>query len=883
MLNGIANLVTTRRALVLSVLLSAAVGLGLQIPNLQADPAPENLISSYERDGEDVGGAFESAFGSRDRVIALLVQTDDVLTPEVLGYLHGLTLSFRDQPWVDTAESITTLPLPRRVRGATAEPTGESLDDLLGDEEEPLPEGESLDDLLGEETGDGSGTGTDGEPAAAEGEWSDDDYDQAQVDALLDLFDSYPEYFEGGLARVGPALSTELRVTPVITGTTVTDEQATEVALALSQSPLLTGRLISADHTVAVVAIKLKDMNARDAQRAVESMRQHLSDHPPPAEVSVHIGGLPYVRATMVEKMRNDQMMLIPITLLVCALLLYLCFRWLPGVLLPLGAVSMTTVMVLGGMSVANEPMNVINNIIPVLLIIVGISDSIHMLSRYREELSRTDDRDEAGRKTIHAIAAACALTSSTTAAGLASLVVSQTVMLRTFGIVAAVGVMLAYLVTVFFVPTVMTWVKPPSRESKEWGAWLEGSILVVTAHILKRPKRTLFASGLVLAGLTALSLGVEVDHALLDQFDEDDDVYITTRLLEDKLDGVRPLEVVLQSNDATTFFDPANLARIDQLQAWAAERPEVITSLGHGDVLRSSLSLLAGNEAIRNEPFPDARAVQAVRTILSKREDNPLDSWVANDGRMVRLQIMVRDVGAQRTMDLIDELEVEMAGLFAPASGVRFGFTGEAHDGSRGQRAVVTDLGSSLAMAVFTIFIQLAILFRSVRLGLLSIPPNLVPLIGTLAYMVFRGIPLNAATVIIFSISLGLGVDGSIHFLARFREETGRGLRSNAALVRASMGTGRAIIVSCLTLMAGFSILLLSSFVPVRHFGELIAVTVALSLLATLVVQPALLSVAGLSRSVRAAHREEDARIVAAVRQSREAGAGNAPQQVVE
>ena len=107
--------------------------------------------------------------------------------------------------------------------------------------------------------------------------------------------------------------------------------------------------------------------------------------------------------------------------------------------------------------------------------------------------------------------------------------------------------------------------------------------------------------------------------------------------------------------------------------------------------------------------------------------------------------------------------------------------------------------------------------------------------------------------------------------------------MAANAALLRASLGTGRATIISCLTLMAGFSILLLSSFVPVRHFGELIAVTVALSLLATLVVQPALLSVAGLSRSVRAAHREEDARIVAAVRQSREAGAGNAPQQVVE
>lgn len=878
MLNWLAHLVTHRRALVLTIIAVVTVALGVQIPNIQADPAPENLISSFEREGEDIGALFEGSFGSREKVIALLIETDNVLSPEALGFVHQLSLSLREQPWVESADSVTTLPLPRRVRDAAPSPSGESLDDLddLQDPEAPddggapAPAGgeslEDLDDLLGPE-GEGQDEGDE--------DWasSQDDYDQDMVDALLDIIESYPPFFEGGLARVGPALATELRVDPVITGTSVSPEQAAEIATAIDQSPLLIGRLISADHTVAAIAIRLKDMTPREAHRAVESLRQHLTNHPAPPGVEVHIGGLPYLRATMVEKMRNDQLKLIPITLLVCVLLLYLSFRWLPGVFLPLGAVVITTLMVVGGMVVVNEPMNVINNIIPVLLIIIGISDSIHIVGRYREELGRTTDRDEAGRRTIHAMAVACFLTSLTTAVGLASLVVSRTVMLRHFGITSAVGVMIAYVVTMTFLPTIMTWAKAPTQESKDWGGWLEGGIMLMTARILRRPGMALTGTALALAGLVYLSLGLKVDHALLDQFDPEDDVYVTTLLLEEKLDGVRPLEIVFQSETEGAFDEPARIAQLDSIRDWAIERDEVITGIGHADVIRATLGLVAGDDRIRHEPFPDARAVRAVQTILSKRDENPLDNWEANNGRMVRLQIMVKDVGAQATMALIDDLEAEIDRVFPEGSGVRHGFTGEAHDGSRGQRAVVHDLGSSLATAIVIIFILLSLLFRSVRLGLLSIPPNLIPLVGTLAYMVVRGIPLNAATVIIFSISLGLAVDGTIHVLARFREETARGLRSNAALVRAARGTGRAIVVSGLTLMAGFAVLLMSSFVPVRHFGELISVTVALSLIATLIVQPALLSVAGLSRAVRAAHREEDARLAASVRRDREEG----------
>ena len=586
----------------------------------------------------------------------------------------------------------------------------------------------------------------------------------------------------------------------------------------------------------------------------VVGLGRALDDVPAPEGTRMLLGGLPYLRSAIVENIRSDQLTLVPLTLLVCIVFLALALRWSWGVALPIAAVAITAVMTVGGMAAVGEPFNVLNNIIPTLLIIIGISDSVHLIGRYREELHRGDEKVASVRTTVRYMAMACLLTSVTTAVGLASLVVSKTVMLRHFGVTSAIGVMIAYVVTITFLPAVITWVKAPSAKAEDGRGWLETGIVRMTSAVLKR-------SWGVLA-LTAVFLGVciygatllEVDHALLDQFDEEDPVYTTTRLLEEKLDGVRPLEVFLEADEDGRFLDPAVLAVVDRTAAWATEREEILGAMSYAPILRQTLYLLSLDASARTAPFVNREQVDALVSLLRVRDEeaDPLKAWLSPDGRQMRFQIKVRDVGAQATMRFIEDLEGELDRELSGA-GVRFAFTGEAYTGSVGMDAVVGDLLGSLLTAIAIIFVLLSLLFRSLRLGLLSIPPNVIPLVATMAYMVLRDIPLNAATVIIFSISLGLAVDGSIHVLARFREETRqRGSHTHSALLRAARGTGRAIVISSVTLMFGFAVLLMSNFVPVRRFGELIAVTVASCLLATLVVQPALLQIAGVSRRAR-------------------------------
>src|SRR5690606_18874266 len=156
----------------------------------------------------------------------------------------------------------------------------------------------------------------------------------------------------------------------------------------------------------------------------------------------VHLAGLPYVRSTIVERIRADQILLVPVTLLVCMALLYIAMRWLGGVVLTMSAVGVLILIVLGGMALAEEPLNILNNIIPPLLIIIGVSDSIHLLARYRDELGRGAERKAAGAQAVKSLAVATFFTGVTTAIGLGSLVAARTEMLRHFGITAAIGVM---------------------------------------------------------------------------------------------------------------------------------------------------------------------------------------------------------------------------------------------------------------------------------------------------------------------------------------------------------------------------------------------------------------------------------------------------------
>lgn len=809
-----ATLATKHRVLTVSAFVAIAVGLGLAIPSLLVDPTPQRLTASSIADQERVAAEFRTHFGNPDHIVMVLVDADDVLAPEPLAYVHRLSSAFAAMDRVQRVESITATSLA--LPGASNEPEG-SLEDL-----ETL---EELDDIQ--------------EPAV----------DPALEEALGALVRAAPERFPMGLGTLADRLGS-IRFGPAIEGPTVEPEERETLLRALADAPLVEGHLISRDRRLAAIAVMLDDrVDAHEELKAaIEAIDGLLESTPRPQGVEVGVAGLPHYFQQIASKIQQDNLRMVPATLLVSLLLLYLSFRWWPGTLLPLAAVAVSTVALIGGMALFGETMNVINNILPALMVIIGVSEAIHVVGRYREEVRRGLPKLDAVRETVRHMTLAAFLTTATTAVGLASLVTSDTAMLRRFGVVSGIGVMIVYLATILFIPAALSFFPPPRprdgrRLSRLADGWLDRAIVWMTRRILRRP-------WWYLAGATVLTVvcfwgafQVHVDSALLDELEESDPLYQRTQQMEQQLDGVRPLEIMLSADDPARFTDPEVLRDIDELQAWLDRQRGVLSTLSPTDYLHESWARAAGDPEARTEGFKSAEQVGALVTMLEQAEESPLRTVLAEDGRAARIHVSLADIGASASLELIEALRERLRRDIEP-HGLEVSMTGEGYTGSIGLEAIVNDFMADLSTAVFIIFGMVVVLFRSLRLGLLSVPPNVIPLVGALAWMSLRGIPLNAATVIIFSVSLGLAVDASIHIIARYREEVEQGFAWRVAILRSARGTGRSIVISFSTLMLGFGVLLWSSFVPVRRFGELLAVSMALSLLATLVVQPAMLRI---------------------------------------
>lgn len=636
-----------------------------------------------------------------------------------------------------------------------------------------------------------------------------------------------------------------LRIDPILAPTgEVTAERAAVLRAALDDAPLLDGQLIARDRSVTVIAALLSDDRrlVEDLEPAVRDLERFLATNPPPGGTRADLNGLPYIRVDVIRAVEADQRVLFPAALVVILILLYASFRWLPAVLLPLAVVGVSASILMGLMGAFGEELNIINNIVPILVIVIGISDSIHLVNRYGEELAGGRERFGAARSALEHMAVALFLTSFTTAVGFGSLIVSDLPVLGRFGITAAIGVLVAYAVTITFLPTALSLAPAPRRPLTDISTGtIERAIAPLVALVTRHRAVILVGGALIMGGALAAARGLPVDTAVNHQYDDDSAVGRGLHLLDRELGGVRPVEVGLHGA-AGRMDDPEVLAAAARVTAWASARPEVLRATSWSDLLHEAWFVGTGDPGARLAALDDPDRIALLAAML-ERGPSPLGRYVTDDRAHARIGLQLADVGGNATVAFASDLRERLAAELPPDVDHTLG--GEGYVSSAGLTTLTRDLLGSLLLATLVIFGFMALILRSVRLGLISIPPNLLPLVATMGYLRLRDIPLSPATVIIFSISIGLAVDGTIHVLARFREELESGASRDEALARAVRGTGKAVVVSYVSLIVGFTVFQLSSFVPIRQFGELVSVTVGICLVSTLVVLPALLSVA--------------------------------------
>lgn len=565
---------------------------------------------------------------------------------------------------------------------------------------------------------------------------------------------------------------------------------------------------------------------------------------PPSPLLRASMTGIPALRYAYLDLIESDQKRFLPFVVGMMLLVSAFLFRSLQGVVLPFAMVTVSLTWAMGWFPILGKPIDLISTILPTLLVVYGVADSIHLIGRYHELYAETGDKIGSLKRTIHDLGVACFLTSLTTAVGFGSLYISKMQIIRDFGLLAAVGVMGAYVVTIFLLPIALYYWKPPARLARRKAEdGLAHRMLAALADFdIRHAKAILFASVAILAVSIYGVTKAEVVTRILEDIDPGHPAAGATRVADARLGGILPLTILFEG-PPEAFKEPENLRRVADVQAFMKSLPETGTASSIADMVGLMNEAVApeGAEGFR---IPDLRATVAEFLFLFSLSGDERDilRFANEDFSAARIVATAADVGSIRLLawkqKVIDHLaEMDLGTLRATV-------TGDSLVASGAMTRLVNDMISSFLSAFVIIFFILAIEFRSIPLGALSMLPNILPTLLVMGLLGLLHEPIRASTAVIFAIAIGIAVDDTIHYFVRFAKEMHVDHDHEASARRAMVSSGRAILFTTLLLTLGMGVLSFSDFVATRNFGILTGVTLATALVADLVVAPALLVV---------------------------------------
>lgn len=647
--------------------------------------------------------------------------------------------------------------------------------------------------------------------------------DSPLVDEVVGLATATLVEERGGRLRVGPILDRE----------SLAQIDWAALRARLTTDPLYAGRVLSRDGRTAGFAVRLRDDRAGDEHRAavVAHVDAALARFAAPGRAFL-VTGNPHTRTGYLRLLRRDAALFTGLSVLLLALALLAAFRSLAGVLLPLLALSLALLLTGAVQALSGRPIGLLSAAIPVMVLIVGTSDAVHLLQRWGEELAAGHERVAALERALAATARACLFTSLITASGFFLLPTTGIPMLGDLGLVVGAGVLLAYGCTLTLIPALGALLPPPRQPGAARG--LPG----LSGAVLRRPWLAVAVALLPLGLLGALGAPrLRVESRVVDDLPVDHPLVRTRAEVEQRMGGNMPLSFLVRPRQAGpgAAEDPGLLAAVASFQAALGELgdPALGRTLSAADVLGSTWRALEGEGAL-----PATR--EGVAQVLLLLGEDPLRGCWDEDHTWLRVDARLTDVGTTATFAFLDRARAAFAATLGERATLEVqGFT---YLAQRVHRDVVQGCLTGFGLDFALVAALVGLLFRSLRLSLLALVPNLVPLVGALGFMGLAGIELRISSGLVFCIVFGIAVDDTVHFLARYHEERRAGLGPREAAARTIETAGRAMACMSAVLAAGFAVLLLSSFSPNRVLGLLLPVTVLLGLLGDLVLLPALL-----------------------------------------
>ncbi|MEE2679312.1 MAG: MMPL family transporter [Myxococcota bacterium] len=605
--------------------------------------------------------------------------------------------------------------------------------------------------------------------------------------------------------------------------------------------PLLVKNLVSADGRTAAFNVRLDDATDLVHIRSDIDGRIRAVLEAEGAPGRFHLAGRPHMKAVAHATMVGDLQRLLPLSVLVMALVLWVVTGSLRGVFIPLGTVLVATLWTFGAMAFAGVQLNLLTLVLGPVLIAVGAVYGVHILAHYEAAAERARDPREAATLLSRATRAPVLMAGTSTMVGFGSLLLTGVPAARELGAFAALGVLAVTWISLTSLPALVA-VLPLRTQTDSPRARRIGRVL---DRGLERQARFVRArSGVVVVAWIALCLvalalvpRIEVDTDYLSFFPSDSTLRRDFETVNERLAGAVPIYVVLRGSGAETFGDPANLLLLERIQRRFDAIPAVTHSVSVVDLVR------VVHQAIRDGDPREARvpegidAVAEVMLVIPKAKKRPL---LNVDHSRANLFVRAGEQGSGAVRNLVAQLEAALEAELP--EGLRAEVTGDTVLLNRSADALVAIQTRTVGLTALAVFAIVALAFRSLPLACVALAPNLVPVLLFYGLLGLGIAPLSLPTSLIASIVLGIAVDDTVHFLARYRRGRAEGLSPGEAVVQCGRRVGRPIAITSVMLFLGFLVVSLSGFATLSEFGLLVGLTVLVCLATDLVLLPALL-----------------------------------------
>lgn len=614
------------------------------------------------------------------------------------------------------------------------------------------------------------------------------------------------------------------------------------------------GLIYNEEKNLYMMAITLDKKRLNDKSRVflVDSIDQYIQQYTTKFNVETHISGLPYIRTAQTEKIKKELYLFVILSLIVSFFVLLGLFRSFRSVMASLVVVGISVIFTLGLMGIFHFKITILTGIVPSLLIIIGIENCIFLLNRYLSEYNSHKNKVKALSRIIQRIGTATFLTNLTTAVGFATFIFSPTNILKEFGIIASINIMIEFALSITLIPIILSFLPEPKEkhtkhlESKKANFLLMGIEKVIVSY--KKWVIIGFTSILVL-GIWGMTM-MHTSGKMVDDLKSSDPILQDLKYFESNIGGIMPFEILIDTKKKNGVMQLKNIKKMSKLQDYMSEKFTIFSKpLSIVELVKfAKQAYYNGNPEKYDLPKNDEAAFILsympgkgdVNDSVAKK--NPLHAFVDSTKQVTRISYQMADVGLKEMKLLKADLQPLVDSLF-PKDKYTVQLTGNSVVYTKGTEYLINNLLQSVLLAIIIISLIMGMLFSSFRMILISVIPNLIPLVLVAGIMGFANIPVKPSTIIVFSIALGIAVDNAIHFLTRYRHELRLGnYNVKTAVLNALHGNGISMLSSLLVLVLGFSIFIFSDFGGTQAMGILITLTLIFSLFCNILLLPMLI-----------------------------------------